>query len=261
VISPASEASHSRDGLGGRVALVTGASRGIGRAIAERLAADGADVVVHYRRDAEAAGAIVAAIASRGRRALALKAEIAQPDEIRTVFATAFAEFGKIDIVVANAGVELIDTPFVDYTEAQYDRVFETNTKGSFFTMQEAARIMGKGGRIVVVSSNTTRLSLPGFAVYGASKLAPRHFVEVLAKELGPRGITVNSVVPGATLAAGVFTDAGDGDRGVRVLVERTPLGRLATPEDVAGVVSFLVGDDARFVTGQHLAVDGGASI
>lgn len=244
-----------------RVALVTGASRGIGRAIALRLGDDGFDVVVHYGRDEAAAAGVVVTLEGLGRRALAVGADVARPAEISAMFATAVAEFGKIDVVVANAGVELIETAFVDYDERQFDEVFDRNVKGTFFTMQEAARAVGEGGAIVVVSSNTTRLALPGFAVYGASKLAPRYFVDVLAKELGPRGITVNAVVPGATLGAGVFSGAADGDAGVRELVERTPLGRLAAPDDVAGVVSLLVGDNAAFVTGQHVAVDGGASI
>ncbi len=245
---------------GRRVALVTGGSRGIGRAIAIQLAVDGADVIVNHSAGSEQADEVVATIKRLDRRALAIRADVARPNEVRAMFATAVAEFGKIDIVVANAGIELIDVPFVDYTEAQVDRVLEVNTKGKFFTLQAAAGTLGDGGRIVVISSNTTRLSLPGFAVYGASKLAAKHFVEVLAKELGPKGIAVNSVEPGATLSAGVFTDA-VGEAGVARLTDLTPLRRLATPADVAGVVAFVVSRDASFITGHHLSVDGGASI
>ena len=127
--------------------------------------------------------------------------------------------------------------------------------------MQQAARTLPDGGRIILISSNTTRLSLPGFAVYGASKLAPHYLMQVLAKELGPRGITVNSVIPGATRAAGVFTGSGDDDPSVRELTARTPLGRLGTPADTAAMVAFLAGDQAGFITGQHVTVDGGAAI
>jgi 3-oxoacyl-[acyl-carrier protein] reductase len=169
---------------------------------------------------------------------------------VRALFAGAAAAMGGIDIVVANAGVDLVDVPFADYTEAQFDRVFAVNAKGTFLTLQEAARVLPDGGRIIVVSSITTRLSLPGFAVYGASKLAGNYFVQVLAKELGARRVTVNSVIPGATRAAGVFIDRPDDDPTVAELTGRTPLGRLGTPDDTAGVVAFLAGDQAGFITG-----------
>lgn len=247
--------------LQGRRSLVTGGSRGIGAAVATRLAAAGADVVIGYAGRAEAADAVVRRLESMGRRAIAVRADISDPLAVRRLFAEGMAVLGGLDIVVANAGAELIDIPLTGYTEAQYDQVFDVNVKGTFFTLQEAAKTVSDGGRIVHISSNSARLSLPGFAVYGASKLAPQYFVQVLAKELGPRRITVNSVIPGATLAAGVFTDSGADDPEVRELTARTPLGRLATPEDTAKVVAFLAGDDAAFVTGQHLTVDGGAAI
>ena len=247
--------------LTGKTALVTGGSRGIGAAIAARLAADGADLVVGYSGNARAAEAVVVEVQSTGRRAVAVQADIRRPAAVRRLYAEGVAAFGGIDIVVANAGVELIDTPFGDYTEEQVDLVLDTNVKGTFFTMQQAARTLPDGGRIILISSNTTRLSLPGFAVYGASKLAPHYLMQVLAKELGPRGITVNSVIPGATRAAGVFTGSGDDDPSVRELTARTPLGRLGTPADTAAMVAFLAGDQAGFITGQHVTVDGGAAI
>jgi 3-oxoacyl-[acyl-carrier protein] reductase len=148
-----------------------------------------------------------------------------------------------------------------DYTEAQYDAVFDVNTKGTFFTLQQAARRVSDGGRIVLICSNTTVLSLPGFAVYGASKLAPKYFVEVLAKELGARGITVNSVSPGVTKAAGVFTATPDDDAYLRTMTAATPLRRLGTPDDVADAVTLIASEAAGFVTGHHLACDGGAAL
>jgi len=245
----------------GKTALVTGGSRGIGAAIAERLATEGADIVIGYGSDREAAETVVRTVSAMGRQAMAVQADVARPDQVAGMFAQVTAAFGRIDIVVANAGVELIDVPFTDYTEAQYDHVFDINVKGTFFTLQQAAKTMRDGGRIIVVSSNTTRLSLPGFAVYGASKLAPHYFVQVLAKELAPRQITVNAVVPGATMTAGVFTGSGTDDPNVRELTARTPLGRLGTPADAAAVVAFLCSQDAAYVTGQQFTVDGGSSI
>lgn len=247
--------------LAGRVALVTGGARGIGRAIAGRLAADGADVVIGDVSPPDASAAVVDTIERNGRQAVAIQGDISRPADVRTLFSAALDRYGKIDIVIANAGIELIDVPFNDYTDDQVERVLDVNAKGTFLTLREAARTIADGGRVVVVSSNTTRLALPGFALYGASKLAGSYLVDVLAKELGPRGVTVNAVVPGATLGAGVFAGASVDEPHVRPLVERTPLGRLARPADVVDAVAFLVGDGAGFITGHHLVVDGGASI
>jgi 3-oxoacyl-[acyl-carrier protein] reductase len=247
--------------LMGRVALVTGGSKGIGRSIALALATQGCDVIVSYASDPEGANATVERIRALGRRARALPCDIAQPSSVATLFALAEEQMGALDIVVANAGIELIDIPFVDYTEAQFDRVFDVNAKGTFFTLQHAARRVREGGRIVLICSNTTVLALPGFAVYGASKLAPKYFVEVLAKELGPRGITVNSVSPGVTRSAGVFTSTPPDDAYLQQMTEATPLRRLGTPDDVANAVLLLASARAGFITGHHLASDGGAAL
>jgi 3-oxoacyl-[acyl-carrier protein] reductase len=247
--------------LAGRTAFVTGASRGIGAAIAKELASRGAAVVVGYGRGSQAAQDVVSSITAAGGRALALAVDIAEPSNIAAFFEQAAAQFGKPDIVIANAGVELIDIPFVDYSQAQYDEVFNVNTRGTFFTLQAAARHVQDGGRVILVCSNTTLLSLPGFAVYGASKLAPKYFVEVLAKEIGMRSVTVNSVSPGVTTGAGVFTQTPDGDAYLAHMRESTPLKRLGTPEDVARVVAFLAGPDAAFITGHHISADGGAAL
>jgi len=247
--------------LTGKIALVTGASRGIGRGIALGLAAQGCDVCVSYTSDANGASEVVAEIQKLGRRGVALPCDVAQSSTVATLFNAAEKELGPLDIVVANAGIELIDVPFVDYTEQQYDRVFDVNTKGTFVTLQQAANRVREGGRIIVICSNTTVLSLPGFAVYGASKLAPKYFVEVLAKELGPRHITVNSVSPGVTRSAGVFTGTPDSDAYLQQMTTATPLRRLGTPQDVANAVILLASDKASFITGHHLASDGGAAL
>ncbi|HEY5951883.1 MAG TPA: SDR family oxidoreductase [Kofleriaceae bacterium] len=255
--------------LAGRTAIITGASKGIGRTIALRLAREGCDVAIGYASDQRGAEAVVAAVRDLGRRAFAYSCEVAQPWSIGELFDRAATELGGLDIVVANAGVELIDVPFVDYSEEQYDRVFDVNTKGTFFTLQHAARRIRDRGRIIVICSNTTRLALPGFAVYGASKLAPTYFVEVLAKELGPRGVTVNSVSPGVTEGAGVFSASnrsqpGAGERVenyLRDMAAATPLRRNGTPDDVAAAVALLVSADAGYITGHHLDADGGAAL
>lgn len=243
------------------MAIVTGASRGIGRAIAERLAVEGTNLVVNYLTDESGARSVVKDIEAIGPRAVAARADVSRFSDLEGLFQETIHHFGRLDIVVANAAIELIDTPFVDYTEAQYDLVFDLNAKGTFFTMQLAAKHISDGGRIVVISSNTAALSLPGFAVYGASKTAARYFVQVLAKELGPRQITVNSVSPGVTKGAGVFTSTSEDDPYLQHMIDQTPLNRLGTPEDVAGAVAFLVSDEAGFITGHHLSIDGGAAL
>jgi 3-oxoacyl-[acyl-carrier protein] reductase len=170
--------------LNGKVALVTGASRGIGRAIAERYGQLGANVVVSYASSAKGARECVAAIECAGAKAIAVKADVASVAEIEALFAQARQAFGRIDIVVANAGVEIVGISSLDFTEEQFDRAFAVNTKGTFFTLQQAARTVEDGGRILYVGSSTTAFPMPGHALYGGSKMAPRFLVEVMAKEL-----------------------------------------------------------------------------
>jgi 3-oxoacyl-[acyl-carrier protein] reductase len=247
--------------LSERVAIVTGASKGIGRGIALGLARAGCHVAVGYSSDVDGAADVAGCIQDLGRRSIALHCDISDVSSIKALFAQAEQALGHPDIVVANAGIELIDVPFTAYTESQYDRVFDINTKGTFFTLQEAAARVRDGGRIIVICSNTTVLSLPGFAVYGASKLAPKFFVEVLAKEIGQRHVTVNSLSPGVTRSAGVFTSIPDSNPYLQQMIAATPLGRLGRPEDIANAVVLLASDKAAFITGHHLAVDGGAAL
>src|ERR1700739_2489167 len=194
-------------GLNGKVALVTGASRGIGRAIAERYGQLGANVVVSYASSAKGARECVAAIECAGGKAIAVKADLASVAEIEALFAQARQAFGRIDIVVANAGVEIVGISSLDFTEEQFDRAFAVNTKGTFFTLQQAARTVEDGGGILYVGSSTTAFPMPGHELYGGSQNAPRFLVEVMAKELGARGVTVNSILPTAIEGAGVSTD------------------------------------------------------
>ena len=237
--------------LQGKVAVVTGSSRGIGRAIAERLAADGAAVVVNYVRGEQAAQDVVNAIRGRGGKAIAVRADVARPAEVQRLFAEARSAFGPPDIVVANAGVAVI-MPIAESTEEEFDFVFGANAKGVFFTLQEAARQVRDGGRIVVVSTGGTRMLMSGTALYLGSKGAVEQFVRVLSRELGPRNITVNALSPG-------FTDTDllpERDR--KVAAGMSPFARIGEPAEVASVAAFLASDDARWVTGQNVGAGGG---
>lgn len=246
--------------LDGKVALVTGSSKGLGRAIALRLASLGADCVINYSRDVAPAQEVCEEVARLGRQAIAVQADVSSPPEIDRLFASAMDRFGRLDIVVANAGVELVNVDLVDVKEADFDRLFRVNAKGPFFVLQAAARTISDGGRIVNISSSTTVRPQRGESVYGGSKTPAKYFVEVLAKELAARGVTVNSVIPGPIDHAGIFTNMPDDDPYKKQLVDATPLGRLGLPEDVADVVEFLAGPKSSFMTGEHLLVNGGAS-
>jgi 3-oxoacyl-[acyl-carrier protein] reductase len=237
--------------LTGRVALVTGGSRGIGRATAERLAADGAAVAINYARDEAAAQEAVEAIEAGGGRAVAIRADVSQVAEIERLFDEVEERLGPIDIVVANAATFVLK-PVADLTEAEFDRVFDLNSKGVFFVLQQAARRVREGGRIVVTSTGGTRMLFRDNAVYLGSKGAVEQFVRGLAQELGDREITVNAVLPG-------FTDTGMlPDRDRAMAESRSPFRRIGQPTDVGDVVAFLAGPDARWVTGQLVGAGGG---
>ncbi|WP_375436578.1 SDR family oxidoreductase [uncultured Hymenobacter sp.] len=243
----------------GKVALITGSSSGLGKAIAERYAALGADVIIHYSKSKAGADEVVRAITGMGRRAVAMQADVTQVADVERLFAEGLAAMGKLDIVVANAGVELLEVPVADFTEAQFDQLFGTNTKGTYFTLQQAARHVADHGRIIYVASSTTSFPTPGMAVYGGSKMGGRYVVEVLAKEIGPRGVTVNSIIPYAIDGSGVFADPAAFPEARKVLIENCPMGRLGTVDDVANLAEFFASDLASFVNGQHLLVNGGA--
>ena len=237
--------------LKGKTALVTGSSRGIGRAIAERLAADGAAVVINYTRNEQPAQVVVNNILGKGAKAIAIQADMSQPTEVRRLFSEAEKAMGQLDIVVANAGVYIMK-PFIENTEADYDYIFGINTKGVFFTLQEAARRVREGGRIVVVSTGGTKMLFPNNSIYLGSKGAIEQFARSLAIELGPRNVTVNVLSPG-------FTDTDMMPEEYReYAASLSPFKRVGTAEDVADVASFLASDAARWVTGQNLQAGGG---
>ncbi|BBU29995.1 3-ketoacyl-ACP reductase [Burkholderia sp. THE68] len=238
-----------------RVAIVTGASRGIGAEIARRLACDGFAVAVNYAASAKEAEALVAELREAGGAAIAVKADVANADDVRRMFGTVEAELGKVDALVNNAGV-LKTVPLADTSDALYDQTFDINVRGTFNTLREAAARMNGGGRIVNFSSTTLALNMPGYAIYNATKAAVESFTHVFAKELRGRGITVNAVAPGP-VATSLFLD-GKTDEQIAAFSKMPPLERLGQPDDIAAVVAFLVGPDAGWVNGQVLRANGG---
>ena len=241
--------------LAGKVAVITGASRGIGRATAKRLARDGASVVINYAVSDEQAKAVVKEIEARGGKAIAIQADIARLDDIARLFRETVVGLGRLDILVANAGYACFK-PFAETTEEDFDRTYALNAKGTYFCLKEALRHMTDGGRIVCVSTIGTVLNLPGGACYFGSKAAVEQFCRTLAREVAPRGITVNLVSPGFTETAMLLANIDAAAR--RNLIETTPLGRLGQPEEIAEVVAFLVSDPARWINRQNIVADGG---
>lgn len=238
--------------LAGKVALVTGAERGIGRAVALRLAAEGADVLVNYPAGADAANGVVAALRQAGGRGRAVHADVSRESEVRRMF----ADLDRVDILVNNAGIG-VPAALGDITEAMLDSVFAVNVKGMVFCAQAALPKMPAGGRIVNFSSSTTQFPLPGLSVYTATKHAVRGLTEVWAKELGARGICVNSVMPGPTSPG--MADLAPPE--VKEAVARSsPFNRIGAAAEIADVVAFLCSEQARWISGQHLLVNGAAT-
>ncbi|MEK1905152.1 MAG: SDR family oxidoreductase [Pseudomonas sp.] len=237
------------------VAIVTGASRGIGAQIAKRLAADGFAVAINYASSAREADALVAEIGAAGGRAIAVKADVASAAEVRLLFEATEQQLGKVDVLVNNAGI-LKAMPLAEHSDALFEQTFAINTRGTFNTLREASARMNDGGRIVNFSSTALALNLPGYAVYNASKAAVEALSQVFAKELRGRRITVNAVAPGP-VATELFLQ-GKSEEQIQQFAKMPPLQRLGQPEDVASVVAFLVGADAAWVNGQILRANGG---
>ncbi|BAY35126.1 short-chain dehydrogenase/reductase SDR (plasmid) [Nostoc carneum NIES-2107] len=241
--------------LTGKVAIITGASRGIGKAIALKLASKGASVVVNYAGNTAKAEEVVAEITQHGGQAIAIQADISQVAEIERLFAQAIAKFGKVDILVNNAG-SIVYKPITEITEADFDKIFAVNVKGTFFACQQAAQKLTEGGRIINFSSSTTALMLPTYSAYVATKGAVEQITRVLAKELGAKKITVNAVSPGPTDTE-LFRD-GKSDEQINRLAQMAALGKLGDVQEIADVVAFLASDEARWITGQNIRVNGG---
>jgi len=246
--------------LKNKVAVITGSVRGLGKAIAERYAALGADIVINYSKDKASAEEVLSNISAMGARVIAVQADVSKVADLERLFAEAKKAFGKIDIVVANAGIEMVEVPVTDFTEEQFDKVFSINTKGSYFTLQQAARNVEDNGRIIYIASSTTSFPVPGMAIYGGSKTTPRYLVDILSKEIGHRGVTVNSIIPFAVDHSGIFVEENSYPALRKQLLDSCPMGRLAEVEDVANVAEFFASDLSSFVNGQHLLVNGGAT-
>ncbi|MEG4407770.1 MULTISPECIES: SDR family oxidoreductase [unclassified Microcoleus] len=241
--------------LAGKVAIVTGASRGIGRAIALRLSQEGASVVINYARGADQAKDVVSAIEAAGGKALAVQADVSKTAEIRDLFDRTLETYSQVDILVNNAGV-ILYKPLAEVTEAEFDNLFAINVKGTFFACQEAAKRMAEGGRIVNFSSSTTAMLLPTYGAYVATKGAVEQLTRSLAKELGDRQITVNVISPGPTDTE-LFT-VGKTAEQIQRFTQMAALGRLGKVEDIADVTAFLCSEQARWITGQNIRVNGG---
>ena len=240
-----------------KTAIVTGASRGIGAAIAEALAAQGQNVVVNYARGASDAEALVAKIKAGGGHAIAVQADVSDPADVARLFDTAEAEFAGIDTVIANAGIMQL-APLAESDDTLFDRHIQTNLKGAFNTLREAARRTRDGGRIIGVSSTVTRLLLPTYGVYAATKAALEALTGVLAKEVRGREISVNCVSPGGT-ATDLFLTGKSEDLLDR-MAKMSPLERLGQPQDIARTVAFLAGPDGGWINGQVIRVNGGTA-
>ena len=240
-----------------QVAIVTGAARGIGAAIALRLGRDGYAVVVNYAGSADEAANVVNAICEAGGQAVAVKADVADPAAVRRLFDAAVAQFGGVDVLVNNAGIMPPALPMLaDTDDKTFDALMAVNVKGSFNTMREAATRLQRGGRIVNFSTSVVGLAMPGYAVYAATKAAVETMTRILAKELRGKGITVNAVAPGPTATA-LFLD-GKTPEQVERLAKAAPLERLGQPADIANTVALLVGPDAAWINAQVVRANGG---
>ncbi|HEX5397763.1 MAG TPA: SDR family oxidoreductase [Verrucomicrobiae bacterium] len=243
--------------LNGKVAMVTGASRGIGRAIAERLARDSAAVVINYSSRAEDAKKLASEIEAAGGKALAIQADVGRVAEVVRLFDETLARFGRLDILVNNAGV-MINKPVATVSEAEFNRIFDVNVKGVFFACQQAALRMADGGRIINISSSTTARHMPTYGAYVATKGAVEQFTRSLAGELGPRGITVNVISPGPTETE-LFREGKTAEQ-IERFAKLSAFGRLGQPPEIAEVVAFLASEAAGWVTGQNIRVNGGVA-
>jgi len=244
--------------LTGKVAVVTGASKGIGAGIAKGLAAAGAAVVVNYASSREGADHVVAEIEGQGGKAIAVQGDVSKAADVRRIFAETKKEFGRLDVLVNNAGIYQF-AALAEITEEEFHRQFNTNVLGLILATQEAAKYFGaEGGSVINIGSSISRLTPPATTVYTATKGAVDAVTHVLAKELGPRKIRVNSINPGVVETEGTHTSGVIGGDFVKTLEAQTPLGRIGQPEDMAPIAVFLASRDSGWITGETLLASGG---
>lgn len=241
--------------LENKTAIITGASRGLGKTIASLLAANGANVVINYASKSADAEMVVKEINDAGGRAIAIQADISDATAVSLLYNKTIEHFGKIDIVVNNAGI-MITKPVKDTSEEDFDQQFSINVKSVFLSLKEAAEKLSDNGRIINISSSVTRLMMPGYATYSASKAAVEQMTRVFAKEIGPRGITVNSVSPGP-LNTELFLK-GKSDEIVQRIAGLSAFNRIGETNDIAPLVLFLASDESHWITGQNIGANGG---
>ena len=243
--------------LTGKVAVVTGASKGIGAAIAKALAAEGAAVVVNYASSKTGAEAVVAAIEARGGRAVAVGGDVSRADDATRIVDTAIERFGRLDVLVNNSGVYEF-APIESVTEEQFHRIFNVNVLGALLTTQAAVKHLGEGGSIINIGSGVTRITPAHSAVYTGTKGALDAITGVLARELGPRKIRVNTINPGMVETEGTHTAGFIGSDLEKALLPQVPLGRTGQVDDIAPIAVFLASDESRWLTGEQLLASGG---
>ena len=243
--------------LEGKVAVVTGASKGIGAAIARQLGAEGASVVVNYASSKEGADKVVNEIVSKGGKAIAVQGDVSKQADIDKLFAETKKAYKKVDILVNNAGIYEFG-PLEAVTEAQFHKIFNLNVLGLLLTTQAAAKHFGEGASVINIGSGVSRITPPNTAVYTATKGAVDAITGVLSKELGAKKIRVNSINPGIVETEGTHTAGFIGSDFEKALVAQTPLGRAGQPDDIGAVAVFLASDDSRWLTGEHILAAGG---
>ncbi|MFT8585324.1 glucose 1-dehydrogenase [Acetobacter papayae] len=243
--------------LSGKVAIVTGASKGIGAAIAKALAAEGAAIVVNYASSKSGADAVVAAIASSGGKAVAVQGDVSRKEDAQAIVDAAITQFGRLDILVNNSGVYEFAS-IDEITEEHFHRLFNINVLGTLLTTQAASKHLGDGGSVINISSVVSRITPPNSAVYTATKGAVDAITGSLARELGPRNIRVNAINPGLIETEGTKTANVVGSEMEQFIISQTPLGRIGQVQDIAPLAVFLASDDAHWLTGETLIASGG---
>lgn len=241
--------------LAGKVAIVTGAARGIGAEIAIALAKAGAKVVINYKQNQTAADHVCTAIADFGGIALPVQADISDAAEVRKLFVTADSKFNQVDILINNAGI-LLFKEISNITDDEFDRIIDINFKGVFYALREAATRLSDHGRVVTISSTVTQMMLPKYGAYAATKAAIEQLTKIFAREVGGRGITANCILPGPVNTELFRTGKTAAD--IERMANMAALGRLGNVQDIAQIVLFLVSDEARWITGQNIGANGG---